>query len=235
MSEKVHHKNETARKEGVTKKTTTRHKVLSVIGMILCILLIPILVINVSLIIRSYVDPDSVPSLGGVFPLIVLSDSMYPEIQGGDLIICHTEDAENIQVGDIISFFDPAGNGTSVVTHRVVEITEADGEVQWITRGDANNANDAAPVTADDLVGVYRSRIPNLGNVVMWMQSTTGLIVCVFCPILLLAIWDFVRRRKYEQNKQDNEEALMKELEELRAQKGALESSASANNDGDST
>ncbi len=204
-------------------KTSTAHKIATIFGVILCVILLPILIINITLIIRSYTNRDKVPSIGGTFPLIVLTDSMYPEIQSGDLIFCHTEKPENIQVGDVIAFFDPAGNGTSIVTHSVAEITEAGGQTAWITRGIANNANDAVPVPADQLVGVYRRRIPGLGNVVMFMQTTAGLVVCVVCPILLLVVWDILRRRRYEKKKQADTDALLRELEELRTKKAKQE------------
>ena len=119
----------------------------------------------------------------------------------------------------MIAFFDPAGNGSSVVTHKVMEITEDDGELAWVTQGIANNAADTLPVPADNLVGVYQNRLPGLGDVVLFMQTTTGLIVCVVVPILLLVGWDILRRRKYEKEKQKDTDALLKELEELRAQK----------------
>lgn len=201
------------------KKAGAVHKTATILGAVLCVILLPILLINITLIIRSFVNPDKVPSVGGVFPLIVLTDSMYPDIQSGDLIFCRTEKPENIREGDVISFFDPAGNGTSIVTHSVAEITQVNGQTAWITRGIANNADDAMPVPADKLVGVYRKRIPGLGKAVMFMQTTTGLIVCVVCPILLLVGWDILRRRKYEKSRQADTDALMQELEELRAQK----------------
>lgn len=204
-------------------KNSPAHNIMTVVGAILCVILIPILLINVSLIIKSYTNPDEVPSIGGTFPLIVLTDSMYPEIHSGDLIICHTEEAENIQLGDVISFFDPMGNGSSIVTHKVVGITERAGEIAWVTRGIANNADDAVPVTASDLVGVYQSRIAGVGNAVMFMQTTAGLIVCVVCPLMLLVGWDMLRRRKYEQAQKADTDALLKELEELRAQKARQE------------
>ncbi len=200
-------------------KTGAAHKLGTIIGAVFCVILIPILIINVTLIIHSLVKPDEVPSMGGMFPLIVLTDSMYPDIQSGDLIICHTEDPEAIKKGDVIAFFDPAGNGTSIVTHSVAEVTEKDGKTAWITRGIANNTNDAMPVTADKLVGVYQTRLPGLGNVVMFMQTTAGLIVCVVCPIILLIAWDIFRRKKYDKSKQADTDALLEELEELRAQK----------------
>lgn len=201
------------------KKAGAAHKAATILGAILCVILLPVLVINITLIIRSLVHQDEVPSVGGIFPLIVLTDSMYPEIQSGDLIICRTEEPENIQVGDVIAFFDPAGNGSSIVAHSVAEITQVNGQTAWITRGIANNADDAVPVPAENLVGVYSRRIPGLGHVVMFMQSTAGLIVCVVCPVLLLVGWDILRRRKYEKSRQADTDALLQELEELRAQK----------------
>ncbi len=195
------------------------HKIGTVIGTVLCVLLVPILIINITLLIRSFTNPDKVPSVGHYFPLIVLSDSMYPKIESGDLIICRTEEPENIKVGDVISFFDPAGNGVGVVTHRVSEVTEQDGSPTWKTKGDANNAEDRALVPAENLVGVYRGSIAGAGNIAMFMQTTAGLIICVICPILLLVGWDVLRRQKYEKSKQADTEALLRELEGLRAQK----------------
>ena len=202
---------------------TFRHKILNIVGTILCVILIPILAINVTLIAKSYMNTEEVPSIGGILPLIVLTDSMYPEIHSGDLIICHTEDAENVKEGDIISFFDPAGNGTSIVTHRVTEVTTEGGELAFRTKGDANNVEDSMPVPADKLVAVYRNRIPNMGNVAMFMQTTQGLIICVVCPILLLVGYDMIRRRKYEKSSKEDTDALLRELAELRAQKEAAE------------
>ena len=204
-------------------KTTLFHKCLTVLGTIMCIILIPILCINITLIVKSYTNSDEVPSMAGYLPLIVLTDSMYPEIQSGDLIICHTDEPENIQVGDVIAFFDPAGNGTSVVTHRVTAINNNGTEPVFTTKGDANNVEDSAAVAGENLVGVYRHRIAGLGNVAMFMQTTTGLVVCVIIPILLLVLYDIIRRRIYEKSKKDDTDALLRELEELRAQKAAAE------------
>ena len=202
--------------------TSATHKIFTVIGTILCIILIPILVVNITLIVKSYVNKDQVPSVGGYLPLIVLTDSMYPVIESGDLIICRETPAEEIAVGDVISFFDPAGNGQSVVTHRVIEVvTQEDGTLAFRTRGDNNNTEDKDLVPAENLVAVYQSRIGGAGNVAMFMQSTTGLVVCVVLPIVLLVAYDVIRRRIYEKNKKDDNAALLAELEALRAEKAA--------------
>ncbi len=200
-------------------KASLTHNILTVIGTILCVILVPILIINLILIVKSFTNKDEVPSVGGIFPLIVLTDSMYPEIEAGDLIINKTIEPEEVKVGDVISFFDPAGNGTTIVTHRVIEITSENGEIAFRTKGDYNNTEDKLPVPGEDLVGIYQSRIPAAGNVAMFMQTTTGLIVCVVLPIVLLVAYDVIRRHIYEKNKKADTDALLAELEALRAEK----------------
>lgn len=207
------------RKENIT----PMHKLLTVIGTILCIILVPILIINCILIIKSFTS-DEVPSVAGTLPLIVLTDSMYPVIESGDLIICHTAEAEEIEVGDVIAFFDPAGNGSTIVSHRVIEVTEEGGQIAWRTKGDNNNTEDRLLVKADKLVAVFEgTRLAGLGNVALFMQTTPGLIVCVVCPMLLLVGYDMIRRRIYEKANQKDTDALMKELEELRRLKAERE------------
>ena len=204
-------------------KSTTMHKVLTIIGTVLCVILIPILVINCILIVKSFTSED-VPNVAGTLPLIVLTDSMYPVIESGDLIICRTEEPENIQVGDVIAFFDPAGNGSSIDTHRVVEVTEQNGEIAWRTKGDNNNTEDRLLVPADKLVAVYHdTRLAGFGNVALFMQTTPGLIVCVDCPIMVLVGYDMIRRRMYEKSNKKDTDQLLAELEELRRLKAEKE------------
>lgn len=208
-------------------KNSAIHKTLTVIGTILCIILIPILLINVTLIAKSYINREEVPDVGGMLPLIVLTDSMYPVIESGDLIICHTEEPENIQTGDVIAFFDPAGNGTTIVTHRVTEIVDYKDDIAWRTKGDNNNTEDMLVVLPEQLVAIYEgTRIPGAGNVALFMQTTPGLILCVVCPILLLVGYDMIRRRLYEKSSKKDTDALLQELEELRRLKAEKEQQA---------
>lgn len=183
-------------------------------------ILIPLLIMNCTLIVKSYMHQDQVPGIGGIFPMIILTDSMYPEFASGDLILCGSADAEEIQAGDIICFYDPAGNGTTTVTHRVKSITtDEDGNLAWTTKGDANNAEDEQIVPAKNLVGVYQKNIRGLGKAAIFMQTTRGLMICVICPVILLAVYDMIRRGIYERSRKRDTEALMEELQELRADK----------------
>ncbi|MBQ8325233.1 MAG: signal peptidase I [Clostridia bacterium] len=207
-------------------KGFNKQKLLTIIGAVLCVILIPILVINVTLIVKSFVNQDEVPSVGGYLPLFVLTDSMYPEIESGDLIICQTIDPSEIKVGDVISFFDPEGNGTSVVTHKVIEVLNDNGTLSFRTQGTNNNTPDALPVPAENLVGIYRSRIPGAGSVAMFLQTVPGLIVCIVLPIGIFVAYEVIRRRKFDKEKQEDTKALLAELEALRAQQAHAQQAA---------
>lgn len=214
-----------------TEKKSTVSVVFNVIGVLLCVILIPVLVLNLTLIIKSYTNKDQVPSFGGYLPMIVLTDSMYPAIASGDLIIDHTVDPATLKVGDIISYFDPESqSGESIVTHRITEITkDEEGKLAFITKGDFNNTADKTPVPADSVVGIYNFLIPHGGNVAMFMQTTTGLIVCVVVPLVLLVAYDVIRRKLYDKNHKTDADALLAELEALKAEKAQAEKAQAEN------
>lgn len=202
-------------------KSTVNHKILTVLGALLCVILIPILVINITLIVKSYTNKDEVPKIGGYAPLIVLTGSMEPNIKSGDLIIVKQIAGKDVKKDDVIAFFDPDGSGTSILTHRVNEVYEENGTLYFKTQGDANNAEDRSPVSEDKLVGIYQFRIAGAGSVAMFMQTTAGLVVCVFVPLVLLVAWDIIRRKKYDKKNQQDTDALLAELEALKAAKEA--------------
>ncbi len=219
------------------------HRVFTIVGIVLCVLLLPILVANCVILIKSVANPDEVPDIGGVFPMIVLTDSMSPDFDSGDLIVCRSVSPGKLKVGDVISFFDPDGSGTSVVTHRIERIYEPgerpsslkvpsayDPSSRYFeTKGIANNTADIYAVPAEDVIGIYTDfHIPNAGHVAMFMQTVPGLVICVLLPLLLLVGYDFLRRRKYDRAHEDDRDAMMRELAELRELKAQREAASAA-------
>lgn len=189
------------------------NKVFTVVGSILCVILLPILCINIWLLIQGYMGND-VPNAGGYYPLIVQSGSMEPEIMTGDLIINRVAKMDEVKVGDVISYYE----GKYLITHRIMEeTTDENGNPAFVCQGDANNTPDDTLVTAENLAGVYLHRIPKLGDMAMFMQTTQGLIVCVICPTVLLLLYDFLRRRKIEKAEQRETEELREEIARLKA------------------
>lgn len=74
----------------------------SVMGGILCVIFIPVIFINLTLIISTYTKPGEMPGVFGIKPVIVLSGSMEPVIQTGDMIFLHSTDPARLQTGDVI-------------------------------------------------------------------------------------------------------------------------------------
>ena len=180
------------------RKSSKAHVLATAIGIVLCVLIAPILVMNVTLIVKSACG-DEVPNVGGYFPLVVLTDSMSPAIESGDLVICCTALPSEIAVGDAIAFFDPMGahadGSASLVIHRVSEIEYApDGTLSWVTKGDANNACDVAAVSPDDLAGKYCMKFSQVGHAVLFLQSPLGVLLCVTIPLAAIVLVHIFRR-----------------------------------------
>lgn len=248
-------------------------KVSLVIGIVLCCILVPILIMNCVLIVVSFANPEKPPSVFGLTPMIVLTDSMEPLINEGDIIISKTCDPDSVKVGDVISFFDPASPTDAILTHRVIDIYEEGGIRYAITAGD-NNANsdyerdrfnaekdnndptgklaaveekativkdenkkgyeyvvyeghkDSKPValTDSELVGTYNyTRIPFVGKVSMFMQTTWGWVICIAVPLIAFIAFELISRKKKDKNKDKDMNALLAELEALKAAKAAAE------------
>ena len=211
-------------KQVVKEKSSARSKVFTAIGILMCIILVPILVVNVTMIVKSYTNPDEYPSFMGYNLMIVLSPSMEDTIMTGDLILVKNADpadikgetSEGAQDGDIISFFDPDSMNSAVLTHRCVEVTkDKEGKLAFKTKGDNNNAEDLSLAPAENLIGTYITRIPGAGNIAMWLQTTPGLIVCVAVPIILLVGYDLIMKKRYDKSKKKDTDALLAELTTL--------------------
>lgn len=197
-------------------KDTWLQKLMAAIGIVLCLVFIPLLAINITLIVKSYVKPDQVPDFMGYKPFIVLSGSMEPSIMTGDMVLVKITDAENLQKGDVIAF----KSGTAVVTHRIIDVKTENGEVRYVTQGDANDSPDQTTVKPSDVEGIYRTRIAGAGNIAMFMQTTTGMILFVVCPLVLFILWDIIRRKLQDRKELSRTKELEQELEKLKAEKG---------------
>ena len=211
------------KKEEEEKKKGLAGTLGTIVTILLCAVLLPILIFNTTLIVKSLIHKDTVPDFAGIRPFIVMSGSMEPGIMTGDLIVDRSINVDELKAGDIISFTDPAGNGVSVVTHRIVGVTEQNGEKAFRTRGDNNNTEDIDLVPASKVLGRYWFRLPGVGKACMFMQTTAGLCVCVVVPLILFVLWDALRSRKLEKKKQEDKEELLAELEKLKAEKAARE------------
>ncbi len=260
----------------MNKHSSVLNKIVSAIGLILCVVFGLMLIFNLLIIAKGLIQPDVPPSVFGLTPMVVKSGSMSSDVQHklmrteiidmtdeqldaikvgdvvysmvgdyklenhivsvnnmdddessfylverpaadhievGDLIFSKKTDTADIKVGDVISFME----NKSVVTHRVIGIKNEDGSRAFLTKGDANNGEDVDPVAESSVVGVFKTRVPMLGDFIYFLQKPVGMAIFIGVPVLAFIIFDIIRRSRSGKKDDDKKEELEKELERLRA------------------
>lgn len=142
------------------------------------------------------------PRLMGYQTATMLTGSMAPLINPGDVVVTAPMPASDLRVGDIITYSIPVED-RRVVTHRVTDILTGAGATSVRTKGDANAGID--PWTAQLQGGtVYRqvAVIPHLGDAIRALREPPVRTALLYgAPALLVigvlsAIW----RRTPENN-----------------------------------
>lgn len=90
--------------------------------------------------------------------LVIASGSMTGAINKGDAII-YERGSEDIEVGDIIAFYD----GDIRVIHRVIDKKQNKNTTKYYTKGDANINIDKEYREDKDIIGEVKIRIPYFG------------------------------------------------------------------------
>ena len=100
---------------------------------------------------------------GNVKARIVLTGSMAPAINTGDVIITMPITRKAPQIDDVIAYQAKRFNGENVAvfSHRIVG---GDIESGFIVKGDANKTPDPQKPKAEDILGVVFFVIPFIGN-----------------------------------------------------------------------
>lgn len=188
-----------------------------IVGLVLCIVFVPVILMNAALIAGSFLHPDELPGVFGVKPAVVLSGSMEPTIQTGDLIAVTDCDPTALHEGDVMCYLSSG----KAITHRIASVTTGeDGQLRYVTQGDANNAADRLPVTVDQVQGVWNGmRLPGAGNAILFMQTPAGMVLFIVCPLALFFAWDVWRRRRLDKAEEARTAQLERELAALREER----------------
>ena len=158
--------------EAIYKRKKREARIKKQITIWIYILLMPLLIYNVSLIVQAILIPDKTPSFLGIKTYVIVSGSMQPALEIGDIVIVKEEPPEQLHVNDIISF----RQGQSVITHRIIEKNDTK---QYRTKGDYNNAEDHQLVHYQQVEGKVVAVIPKIGNITIFMQGKMVLISIV--------------------------------------------------------
>lgn len=179
--------------------------------MILWFLLIIIILYNLYTFLSFKVFKKNLVGIGGYAMLEVVSGSMEPTIQTGDLIIINQEKKDYKQ-DDIITFIDVNG---SFVTHRIVGRSSSG----YLTKGDANKSVDPGYVRKEKIVGTYVFKINKFGYVVGSIQNPITLFLIFIIGVMVCVVIS-IDKDFLHQEMSEEEKDFLKRKEEERWKEG---------------
>jgi signal peptidase len=122
------------------------------------------------------------PTALGWAPSVVVSASMEPAVEVGDVIVLSPVGSRTLEPGNVIRFPDP-NDPDRYLIHRIYAVPE-DGTV--ITRGDNNENADSTVVSSATITGLARLRVPWIGLPAVWRhQGRLGPLGLVFASFLV--------------------------------------------------
>lgn len=143
------------------------------------IIFILILIIGGSLALSAFNNPLNIR----IFT--VLSGSMEPAIKTGGIVIIKSQ--QEYKKGDIVTFRSEK-SAKETFTHRItkVNIDPDNNQINYNTKGDANEDQDLQATQASRALGKVILTLPYMGYVVNFAQTQTGLIVLIIIPATII-------------------------------------------------
>lgn len=159
--------------QAVNDRRAKREKYRKVRRIITYIIIIPLLLYNIVLILQAVIKPQKTPSIFGIKTYVIVSGSMMPNLNIGDIAIIKEEKTENLKKGDIISF----RRGKLVITHRIENVIITDVNREYVTKGDNNNVQDNEMVKEKEIEGKLIAKIPYLGKLTLILKNEIVIII----------------------------------------------------------
>ncbi|HHW48943.1 MAG TPA: signal peptidase I [Clostridiaceae bacterium] len=154
-------------------------------GNVILILIVIAAFVSIYFMIQSKRNPDKIPSVAGFSVMTVLSGSMSPYLEAGDMIVIKETDPLLLKEGDVITYRQSSG---LIVTHRVIELSNGENGLMFRTKGDANNVEDAGFVSENQLIGKVAFKIPYGGHVARFVRTPFGFVIFILIPVIILIL-----------------------------------------------
>lgn len=115
--------------------------------------------------------------------VVVLTDSMKPRINPGDLVVTKPISPDELRAGDVVLYRVTIGDSTYWVVHRIVDVrTDSSGNLYYLTKGDNREYIDPWRVYPDQIIGKVVLVIPRVGIVRYYISF-----IILFLFLLLIA------------------------------------------------
>lgn len=175
------------------KRTITLIKIFNVV---ILLIIVPILIYNITLIIKYIQNPNKTPDFFGFKTYEIVSRSMEHTINKNDIIVVKKVDKNEINKNDIISF----DNGNEIITHRIIEIENINGQTLYTTKGDNNRFVDDEKISFEQIEGKYVFKLSKLGYLMNFLKNRYFLIILfiilIFCFIHIINVKKRIKNRE---------------------------------------
>jgi signal peptidase len=108
--------------------------------------------------------------LMGIRPVVIVSGSMTPAIDVGDIVFVREISINDIKKDDVIEYM----LGNTPYVHRVIDIQQEGDATVLIVQGDANSSPDPEPVSAEQIKGKVQFRLPKVGWASIGLKNLLG-------------------------------------------------------------
>ena len=165
-----------------------------------------LLVIFVILVQRIF---DNRVSIGSYRMFTVVTGSMEPVYNVGDVVISKEVEPSTINKGDDAVYLGEKNDfKDKIVTHRVIKIENKDGEYYFTTKGVANDYSDPV-ISSDQIYGkvVYKPVVLSFLSGIL--NTKLGFYLLIFVPVaflIFLEILDYIKRKEGELDEGEKEE-----------------------------
>ena len=175
-------------------KQIKENKGLKILLMILKAITTLLIILIVSIIFVQRISNNKV-TLGGYSIFTIITESMVPKYEVGDMLLAKKISSENIKIGDDLVYLGNSGSFTDkIVTHQVIDIEKENGKYLYHTKGIANTIED--PVVGENQVyGVVIAKSNILSFFSKIVNNIYGFYFIVFIPfavMIFLEIMDIV-------------------------------------------
>ena len=144
----------------------------------------------------------------------ILTQSMWPNIKAGDIIVTYKTDNNVYEEGDIITFVsNDVANVGITITHRIDRVYFEDSKILYRTKGDNNNVADSKGVEPSNVIGKVVMKIPKAGYIQQFLVTKTGWIVAVVVPCFGVLVYDLVRMFKRMMKKKSKRPNIKDDIE----------------------
>ena len=177
-------------------KKVMNNKVVQIIVKIIKAILTIFIVALAAVIIVQRLSNNRV-SIGGIKLFTVVTGSMVPKYNVGDMLIAKEIAAKDLKVGDDLVYIGKVGDFKGkIITHEIINIGQNDGKYEFVTKGIANTEEDPT-VYGDQIYGkvIYKSVVLSWCSKVM--NNTYGFYFIIFVPMVILIFFDIMQEIEY--------------------------------------